>query len=345
MLRKFNVKVDGISYEVEVEEVHQKAKAEQTEAPMTTTMPTPAEASKRRMEDWEMGASTPRPVRTDIGANLKEIFNLNTNAYAEKLLEKEREVTSQSAPVANVSSPFELKTESVDSRDVSMSAESSTFTTTPMASGNVVGNETPSWSMSAHAPAWATPIMTTGGVDNSGATDKPSPQMGEEILTTPTTQWNMSAPPSSVLEERESVSEAVSESATATAVLVEAETTENTEPSLPDNFLSTDMLDMQQRAYAPSINDNIETRNNSPEFDVFQNPRMGNNSILAPVSGTIMNIPVREGTAVRPGDVLCVINTMGEESEILSPVDANVVGIFVRPGSIVNTNDILITLT
>jgi len=83
---------------------------------------------------------------------------------------------------------------------------------------------------------------------------------------------------------------------------------------------------------------------NAPKFP--ETPRkIGKNSVLAPLTGKIIVLPITEGSKVRCGDVLCVLDSDGVESEIMSPIDAEIVGIFVNNGSNVNMNDILFTLT
>lgn len=298
MLRKFNVKVDGIAYEVEVEEIH-----ETTKTTATTQNSVPA---RKKPDDWNaMAANMKTMPKEDIGANLKEIFNFDKATgtpaagmpqEAEKVLVAAGGESTMTAEMAAAMDVARAGTPAVGG-----SIEERVLAGEAALGGAAMGTATtgtpttgtPSWATSAHAPAWATSSVTasTTGTATTATT------MGDTV--------NMSA-----------VSRGM-----------EMPTTQ------------------ERRAYAPSTNDNIETRNNSPEFDVFQNPRMGNNSVLAPVSGTMMSIPVREGSAVRCGDVLCVIHSGDSDSEILSPVDANVVGIFVRPGSSVNANDILITLT
>jgi len=73
--------------------------------------------------------------------------------------------------------------------------------------------------------------------------------------------------------------------------------------------------------------------------------KVGKNSVLAPLDGKIIALPIEVGGTVRCGEILCVIDTDGVESEIMSPIDAEVVGIFVQTGNVVKTNDILFTLT
>jgi len=83
-----------------------------------------------------------------------------------------------------------------------------------------------------------------------------------------------------------------------------------------------------------------------PIADLPETPKkVGKNSVLAPLSGKITALPIEPGMPVRCGDILCIIDTDGVESEIMSPIDAEVVGIFVNNGNIVKTNDILFTLT
>jgi len=83
-----------------------------------------------------------------------------------------------------------------------------------------------------------------------------------------------------------------------------------------------------------------------PISDLPETPKkVGKNSVLAPLSGKIIALPIESGSKVRCGDILCVIDTDGVESEIMSPIDAEIVGIFVNNGNVVKTNDILFTLT
>lgn len=72
---------------------------------------------------------------------------------------------------------------------------------------------------------------------------------------------------------------------------------------------------------------------------------VGNNSVLAPTSGTIDAVYVSVGDAVRAGDVLCMLEVEGIKSNIISPVDATVVGVFATVGCAVDSHDILISLT
>jgi len=73
--------------------------------------------------------------------------------------------------------------------------------------------------------------------------------------------------------------------------------------------------------------------------------KTGKNSVLAPLCGVITVMPIREGSKVSCGDILCVIDSDGVESEIMSPIDSEVVSVFVGTGTKVSTNDILFTLT
>ena len=67
-------------------------------------------------------------------------------------------------------------------------------------------------------------------------------------------------------------------------------------------------------------------------------------SVTAPMSGTILDINVSVGQAIKKGDVICVLEAMKMENDIPSPLDGVVASINVQRGSNVNANDIIITL-
>ncbi len=57
--------------------------------------------------------------------------------------------------------------------------------------------------------------------------------------------------------------------------------------------------------------------------------------------GTIVKINITEGTTVKKGDVLFVLEAMKMENEIMSPVDGSIAEINVAKGAAVNTGDVL----
>ena len=60
--------------------------------------------------------------------------------------------------------------------------------------------------------------------------------------------------------------------------------------------------------------------------------------------GTILNVPVKAGQAVKKGDVLVVLEAMKMENEIKAAKDATVISVAVSKGESVNTGTVLVTL-
>ncbi len=66
-------------------------------------------------------------------------------------------------------------------------------------------------------------------------------------------------------------------------------------------------------------------------------------NVEAPMPGTILDVKVQVGQAVKSGDILCILEAMKMENEILAPQDGTVKSV-VTKGSTVNTGDILVGL-
>ena len=66
--------------------------------------------------------------------------------------------------------------------------------------------------------------------------------------------------------------------------------------------------------------------------------------VKAPMPGTIMAVNVQEGSAVKKGDVLFILEAMKMESEITAQKDGMVSQIMVAKGASVATGDILLAL-
>jgi len=60
--------------------------------------------------------------------------------------------------------------------------------------------------------------------------------------------------------------------------------------------------------------------------------------------GTVLNINVSVGQAVKAGEVLLVLEAMKMENEIMAPADGTVSKIAVTKGTAVNTGDVLIVM-
>lgn len=70
----------------------------------------------------------------------------------------------------------------------------------------------------------------------------------------------------------------------------------------------------------------------------------GANSVTAPMPGTILQVKVTAGQAVKKGDVICVLEAMKMENDILAPADGVVASVEVSQGASVATDAVLVTM-
>lgn len=68
------------------------------------------------------------------------------------------------------------------------------------------------------------------------------------------------------------------------------------------------------------------------------------NPVKAPLPGTVLEVRVSKGQAVKAGDVLMILEAMKMENEILAPSDGKVSEIVATKGAEVGTGDILLYL-
>ncbi len=78
--------------------------------------------------------------------------------------------------------------------------------------------------------------------------------------------------------------------------------------------------------------------------DVAPTSIQNSESITAPMPGTIINVLVKEGQAVKKGQVVAILEAMKMENEIVAPVDGVVEAISVGKGQNVNLGDDLLEI-
>lgn len=67
-------------------------------------------------------------------------------------------------------------------------------------------------------------------------------------------------------------------------------------------------------------------------------------TVKSPMPGTILDIKVNEGTRVKKGDLVIILEAMKMENEVFSPTDGTVSKILISKGSNVESNQILMVI-
>ena len=70
----------------------------------------------------------------------------------------------------------------------------------------------------------------------------------------------------------------------------------------------------------------------------------GAEKVSAPMPGTILKVVVDQGSVVKRGDVVCILEAMKMENEIVAPKDGTIASVNVQPGASVNAGDILVSI-
>ena len=78
--------------------------------------------------------------------------------------------------------------------------------------------------------------------------------------------------------------------------------------------------------------------------DIPTDADVGATRIYAPVSGTIVSVPVSAGDTVKKGDVICTLEAMKVESIITAPADGQLVTVNVIKGIQVTGGCLLATM-
>ena len=68
---------------------------------------------------------------------------------------------------------------------------------------------------------------------------------------------------------------------------------------------------------------------------------MARETVEVPITGKITSVNVKEGDAVKEGDVLCVMESMKMENPILAPVDGTIVETGVKVDDVVKPGDLV----
>ena len=74
-------------------------------------------------------------------------------------------------------------------------------------------------------------------------------------------------------------------------------------------------------------------------------PQAAGEVVPSPLPGTVLQVKVSAGEAVKAGQLLLVIEAMKMENEILAPRDGTVAQVVAAKGATVNTGDALVVLS
>ena len=67
----------------------------------------------------------------------------------------------------------------------------------------------------------------------------------------------------------------------------------------------------------------------------------GGETVTSPMPGTILDVKVAQGQAVKKGDVLLILEAMKMENEIMAPCDGTIASVNATKGSSVETGAVL----
>jgi len=110
-------------------------------------------------------------------------------------------------------------------------------------------------------------------------------------------------------------------------------------------------VDVDGQSYTVTVNDGGDITGLAPVGGANTNaaapsavPTSGGEPINAPLSGTVINIPVSAGQQVSAGDTVLILEAMKMETNISAPKDGQIVAVPVREGDSVSVGDVLVTI-
>ena len=94
---------------------------------------------------------------------------------------------------------------------------------------------------------------------------------------------------------------------------------------------------------APAVQASAATPTAAPKTTAAPE-NTGATPVNAPMPGTILEVKVSAGQAVKKGDVICVLEAMKMENDIPAPCDGVVASVNVQKGATINANDVIATI-
>jgi biotin carboxyl carrier protein len=73
-------------------------------------------------------------------------------------------------------------------------------------------------------------------------------------------------------------------------------------------------------------------------------PKVGEGTVIAPMQGLIVKIPVKVGDAVKLGDVVAVLEAMKMQNDIVTTVAGTIRDVYVREGEVVSPSQALLAV-
>ncbi len=73
-------------------------------------------------------------------------------------------------------------------------------------------------------------------------------------------------------------------------------------------------------------------------------PKIGEGTVIAPMQGLIVKVPVNEGDDVKLGDVVAVLEAMKMQNDIVTTVAGKVIAVYVKEGEVVSPNQPLLAI-